>query len=87
MLVERVDEHRVRQVALELGGAAGQDEVAALVGDPLELGQQARLADAGLTDQLDRSRQPGQGSIERAQLLRTSDEGLGELGHTRADPT
>jgi hypothetical protein len=59
--------------------------VAAVVGEPLELRQQPRLADPGLADQLDRARETVERTRERAQLLRASDEGLHQLGH--ASPT
>ena len=53
VLVERVHEDRERQVALELRCGAGEDELPPRVRASGELGQQARLADARLADQLD----------------------------------
>ncbi len=51
------------------------------VGAGAELGQQPRLADARLTDEQNRDRAPpielGQGSIQRAELLRTPDQVVG----------
>ena len=50
VLVERVDEDAERQVALQLGRAAGQDQAALAVGARLELGQQPGLAHPRLAD-------------------------------------
>ena len=69
VLVERVDEDPERQVALELGRAARQHQAAAVVGHRLELGQQPRLADAGLAHELDRARLALERALEHAQLL------------------
>ena len=59
VLVQRIHEDRERQVALELGCRPRKDEIAALLGASGELPEQPRLADPGLTDELDRgSRAP-----------------------------
>jgi hypothetical protein len=85
VLVERIDEDRERQVALELGGRAREDEVVSGIGANRQLGQEARLADARLADEQDRGRatliELGQDSIQRAQLLRAPDEVVGSQGH------
>ena len=84
VLVERVDEHPERQVALELGRAAREHDVAALVRAGGELGQQPRLADPRLADQLERSRTPAlelaRALIERFELGGAADERLGKRG-------
>ena len=64
VLVERVDEDAERQVALELGRAAGQDEAALGVGARLELGQQPGLAHPRLAEHLDRD-EPAAGALQR----------------------
>jgi hypothetical protein len=46
--VERIRPDAERQLALELRGGAGEDEVLALVGERPQLREQARLADARL---------------------------------------
>ena len=56
VLVERIDEDPEGEVALELRRGAGEHGVPALVGAARELGEQARLADAWLADQLDQRR-------------------------------
>ncbi len=53
VVVERVDPHAERQVLLELGAAAGQDDAVALLPAAGELLQHAGLADAGLAAQRD----------------------------------
>ncbi len=54
VLVERVDEDPERQVELELPGPPREDEVPARVGTGGKLGEEARLADSRLADQLER---------------------------------
>ena len=55
------------------------------VGASAELGQEPRLADARLTDEQNRDRAPpielGQGSSQRAELLRTPDQVVGLRAH------
>jgi hypothetical protein len=46
--VDGVDHHAEREVALELGGAAVEHDVMALLGAPTELREKARLPDARL---------------------------------------
>ena len=76
---QRGHERHVRQLALaEVDAVAGQDERAALDCLALELGEQARLADAGLTGQ-EQHRRPallgvGQRSLELRQLGGTADQ-------------
>ena len=53
ILVERVDEDPERQVALELPGPAREDEVPVCVCTGGQLGEEARLPDARLADQLE----------------------------------
>ena len=53
MAVEGVDKEREWQVALELGGAPGEHQVAAFLGAGRELREQARLADSRLSAQPD----------------------------------
>ena len=81
VLVERVHEDRERQVALELGCRAGEDELPARVRASGELGEQARLADPRLADQLDRRGATAielvEEPIERTELLGAPDEVLG----------
>ncbi len=78
VLVERVDEDPERQVELELTGPAGEDEVRACVCTGGELGEEARLADSRLADQLERRgvspADPGEETVDRAELGRTADE-------------
>ena len=68
VVVERVDEDRERQLALELRGAAGEHELPAPVGALGQLREHARLADAGLAHQLQGARPPplelGEGLVE-----------------------
>jgi hypothetical protein len=56
VLVERIDEDPERQVELELPSSPREDEVPACVGTGSKLGKEARLADPGLPDQLERRR-------------------------------
>ena len=88
VLVERVDEERERQIALELGCRAGEDEMPLGVRPSAELGQEPRLADARLADEQNGDRAPpielGQRSIQRAELLRTPDEVAGLRAHLPA---
>jgi hypothetical protein len=51
--LERIDEHREWHVRLELGRAPQQRLVAALIGTDQNLGDQRRLADAGLAGDVD----------------------------------
>ncbi len=87
VVVERVDPHAERQVALELRAAAGQHGAAALAPAPCQLLQHARLADAGLAaerhvpgiapEALERGR-------DRCQLTPAADQGalLEDRRHT-----
>jgi hypothetical protein len=85
VLVERVDEDRERQIALELGRRAQKDEVSLRIRASGELGEEARLSDARLADEQDRGRpspiELGQDSIQRAQLLGAPDEMVVERRH------
>ena len=78
VLVQRIDEDREGQLALEVGGTPRAHEPAAPVGAQPELGEQARLADPRLPLQLQRSRAPplelGQGSFERTELSGPSND-------------
>ena len=72
VLVERVDEHPEREILLQLRRRPRQDEMSESVGLDGELGEQARLADAGLTHQLDGHRvalaELGDEPVERPKL-------------------
>ena len=85
VLVERVDEHPERQVALQLGGAPGEHELPPLVRARGQLAEQAGLADPGLADQFQGSRaappEPVERLVERRQLGGAPDEVLGKRGH------
>ena len=85
VLVECVHEDGEGQIALELGGRAGEDEVSPAVRAGGDLGQQTRLADARLADEQRRRRAAlvdlGQDTIERAELLGAPDEMVGPGGH------
>ena len=58
VLVEGVDEDPEREILLELGRRARQDEVPARVRAARKLREEARLADPRLPDELDRGRRP-----------------------------
>ena len=66
VLVERVDEDPVRQVALELRGATEEHEPAAVLGAPPELGEQRGLADPRVARDLKGERAADAGRVERA---------------------
>ena len=76
--VDRVDEHAEGQVALELRGRAGQDEMALVVGAPRQLGEQVGLADPGRADDGQRPavavRGARQRRVHRLQLLQAAHE-------------
>ena len=55
VLVERVDEDPERQLALQLGRAAGEHDVAQRLGALAELAEQARLADPRLAHERERA--------------------------------
>ena len=78
VLVERVDEDPERQVDLELARPAGEHEVRACVCTSSQLGQEARLADSWLADQLERRGwSPAdlrEETVDRAELRRAADE-------------
>jgi hypothetical protein len=83
VVVERVDEHPEREVAIEVRARASQDDVAARLGASSELGKQPRLADAGLPDDLHRAR-PSRArgvkpAVELRQLRFASYEVIGEI--------
>jgi hypothetical protein len=81
ILVERVHEHRERQVALEFRRRAGKDEAPVSVGGMRELGEKTRLTDSGLADESDRRRDPpidfAEHLVEPAELLGAADELVG----------
>ena len=91
--VQRVDPDAEGQLALELGGGAGQHQEAALLGAPAQLAQQLRLADPRLA--LD-GQEAGRALAERVQrgveasqlgLAPDGRPGAGVRGHPDADPT
>ena len=90
VLVESIHEDRKRQVALELRRRSGEDEVSPVIRASSELGQETRLSDAGLSDELDRCRDPlielVQDSIKRVDLRRTTYEKGGMQGHFAFGP-
>ncbi len=85
VLVERVDEEREREIALQLGCRAREDEISLGVRPCAELGEEPCLADARLADEQNSDRAPpielGPDSIQRAELLRTADEVAGLCAH------
>ena len=78
VFVERVDEDPERQVELELTGPARKDEVRARVCTGGELGEEARLADPWLADELERRGMSpanlGEETVDRVELRRAADE-------------
>ena len=93
MVVERVDPDRERQLALELGAAAGEHEVpAARRARSAQLGQQPRLADPRLAPHDDAARAAApervEGRLEPLELARPADEvrGLPDPRPARAYP-
>jgi hypothetical protein len=86
--VERVDEDPEREVALELGCAAGEHGAAACVGALDQLGQQPCLADAGFTFERQRrdlaATERAERTVDDLEFGGTSDEGVvGDAGHAR----
>jgi hypothetical protein len=53
-MLQRVREHRERQLELELGGSAGQRQTAVLTAALQTLADQRRLPDARLTGEVER---------------------------------
>ena len=78
VLVERIDEDPERQVELELAGPPREHEVPARVGTGRQLGEEARLADSRLADQLERRglslAELSEETVDRAELRRSADE-------------
>jgi hypothetical protein len=78
VLVDRVHEHGERQVALELGRGAEEDEATVHVRAGAKLREQPGLADPGLAQELDDRRLAAadavQNLLERAELLGATDE-------------
>ena len=87
ILVERVDEHPERQIALEFRCRPGQNQVALHVGPSPKLFEQASLAHSGLTQKGKRARPPpfqlAEGIIERTARLGAPNELLACRGHFR----
>src|SRR5207249_23728 len=90
VVVDRVDEHPERQVALELGRAPRENDVAARVRPRGEFGEEAGLANARLADQFKRCGLPPvqviEEIVERAELLGAADEVLGKCHALLAGP-
>jgi hypothetical protein len=78
VVVERVDEEREREVALQLGCRARKDQISRGVRSCTELGEKPCLADARLADEQNGDRTPtvelGTDSIQRVEFLRAADE-------------
>ena len=87
VLVERIDEHAERQVALELGCAAREHEPAARVGSGAQLLEQRRLPDPRLADDFEHGRsvprELGQHRLQRLELGGAPDDLLGRQSHGR----
>ena len=87
VVVECVDEDPERQVALELGGGAGEHELAALVRAAGELGEQACLADTRLANHLECGRpalgQLGESVLQTTELVDTPNQSLCTLSQFR----
>ena len=85
VLVERVHEDPEREVDLELRGTPGEDDLAGVVGERGELGDQPRLADSRLSEDRQRRRsrvrQPAHSTVQRVDFIDSSDELLGDRGH------
>jgi hypothetical protein len=85
VLVERINEHPERQLALELGRAPRKHKPALRVRARLQLGQQPSLADARLARQQQRARtsapELGERLIEQLQLSSAPDEPISGLKH------
>jgi hypothetical protein len=83
--VEGVDHEPERQLLLELGAAAAQDQPPLRVGSPSELGEEERLPDPGFACHLRELGAPGTGSLEspleQGKLGVAADELLGGFGH------
>jgi len=88
VLVERVDEHPERQIALELRCRPAENEVPTRIGPDRKLREETRLADAWLTHERKRSGPPpvqlGERVIERTARLGAPNEVLGDRDHFRS---
>ena len=78
VLIERVDEQGVGEVALELAGPAAQDNMPPLQRSGVELGQQSRLADSRLATEAERTRVAlfglVEGALHQTKLLAASNQ-------------
>jgi len=74
VLVQRIDEDRERQVALEFGGRSSEHDVTASLGAGGKFSQEPRLADPRLASQPHR---PGTASIQLIQELLDRTEFVG----------
>jgi len=85
LAVERVNQKRERQVALELGCASGEYEVVAFLRAGCELREQTRFADPGFAAQADRTRRAAlhsrERTIEHAELVPAPYECVLRRGH------
>ena len=83
VVVERVEEYAEGQVALELGGTAGEHQMSAFLGARAQLGEEAGLADPGLPNHCDnRSGSPRHGvqhALERLEFGVAPDQMGGDL--------
>jgi hypothetical protein len=85
VFVERIDEHRERQVPLELRRGSREYELAQRIGASRKLGEETGLADPRFAPHLERSRltvvEPGKRVIDRQELLGTPNELLRKQCH------
>jgi hypothetical protein len=86
VFIQRVDEHRERQVVLELRRRAGQDQVPARAGAGGGLAQQRGLADPRFARELDRGGaapvELAEDLLERGELARSADKVPGKQSPT-----
>ena len=85
VFLQRIDEDPEGQVALELRCRPGEHEMAAGIRSGIELCEEARLADAGLSHESNRRSlariELGEELVERTELLGAPDEVLGKNRH------
>ncbi len=86
VLIQRIDEHRKRQIVLELRRRPGQNQLPARPGASRELSQQPGLADPRFARHLDGARaasiQLGEHPLEQTQLVGPPHQVPGKQGDT-----